>query len=69
MALSLTPSRISKRVAAALVALALAIAAPVALAASTSGSSGVVHAYMDRSGSTVVSGYDGGVALAPSTTP
>jgi hypothetical protein len=59
-------SRISKRAAAGLMALALAVAAPAALAASTSSSRGVVHTFVQRSGTVVVSGYDGGVAIAPS---
>jgi hypothetical protein len=59
--------RISKRAAAGLMALALAVAAPAALAASTSPASrGVVHTFVQRSGTVVVSGYDGGVAIAPS---
>jgi hypothetical protein len=59
-------SRITKRAAAVLVA--MAVVAPAALASSTSTTttSGVVHAYVDRSGTTVVSGYDGGAPLAPS---
>ena len=56
-------SRITKRAAAILVT--MAVVAPAALASSTSTNSGVVHAYVDRSGTTVVSGYDGGAPLAP----
>jgi hypothetical protein len=56
--------RICRRVAASLAAVALAVAAPAALASSTSVREGVVHTYIDRSGTTVVSGYDGGVAIA-----
>jgi hypothetical protein len=56
--------RTSRRVAASLAAMALAVAAPAALASSTSVRQGVVHTYIDRSGTTVVSGYDGGVAIA-----
>jgi hypothetical protein len=58
-------SRISKRVAAGLMALALAIAAPAALASSSSTSHGVVHTQVLRSGTVVVSGYDGGVPVSP----
>jgi hypothetical protein len=57
--------RISKRVVASLVA--LAVAAPAAaLASSTPARQGVVHSYVDRSGIVVVTGSDGGVALQPS---
>jgi hypothetical protein len=58
-----------RRIAAGLAAVALAVAAPVALAsqASTSVRQGVVHTHLDRSGTTVVSGYDGGVAIAPAS--
>jgi len=59
-------SRISRRVAAGLMALALAIAAPAALAASSSGRQGVVHTQLLRSGTVVVSGYDGGVPISSS---
>ena len=76
--------KVSRRVAAGLVV--LAVAAPVALASSASerhrsaraspvrqrpavrrasAGQGTVHAYVDRSGTVVVSGYDGGAALAP----
>ena len=44
---------------------ALAIAAPAAFASSTSGHQTIVHAHMDRSGTMVVTGYDGGAPLAP----
>jgi hypothetical protein len=59
--------RIYKRVAAGLAAAALAIAAPAALAASTSTSAsrGVVHAKIERSGTVLVSGYDGGAPVTP----
>ncbi len=65
--LTLTHTGISKRVLAAVAALALAIAAPAAIAASTSGSPGVIHTFVQKSGTIVVSGYDGGAPLAPST--
>jgi hypothetical protein len=52
--------------AAGLVALALAAAAPAALAASGSSSQpAVVHETIAHSGLIVVSGYDGGAPLAP----
>jgi hypothetical protein len=57
-------SKIIKRAAAGLVA--LAIAAPAAVAASSSGTA-VVHTHVERSGTIAVSGYDGGVPLAPSS--
>jgi hypothetical protein len=56
-------SRIIKRAAAGLVA--LAIAAPAAFAATSSGSA-VVHTHIERSGTIAVTGYDGGAPLAPS---
>jgi VIT1/CCC1 family predicted Fe2+/Mn2+ transporter len=58
-------SRISKRLAAAVAAVALAVAAPAALAATSSSSSQkpVVHVAIQRSGTVVVSGYDGGAPL------
>jgi hypothetical protein len=56
-------STISKRVTASLVVLALA--APAALASSTSASQGIVHTQIDRSGTVLVTGFDGGVALTP----
>jgi hypothetical protein len=60
--------RISKRMAASLVALAViasaAGAASASGAASSSTAPGVVHAHIDRSGTVVVTGYDGGVAVA-----
>jgi hypothetical protein len=61
--LSQGKSRISKRVVVSLVA--LAIAAPAALASSTPVRPAVVHAQLQRSGTVVVSGYDGGAPLAP----
>ncbi len=64
--LRLTHFSISKRLVAGFAALALAIAAPVAIASSSSGSPGVIHTFVQKSGTIVVSGYDGGVALAPS---
>jgi hypothetical protein len=63
--------RISKKGVAALAALAVAVAAPAAaLAASSSSSSSsdarsVVHVAVLKGGTVVVSGYDGGAALAP----
>ncbi len=61
--------RISKRMAASLVALAVIASAAGAASASGAGSSstglGVVHTHIDRSGVVAVTGYDGGVAEAP----
>jgi ABC-type sugar transport system substrate-binding protein len=54
-----------RRVAAAFAALALAVAAPAAFAASTSNHQTVVHTHIDRNGTIVVTGYDGGAPLAP----
>jgi hypothetical protein len=59
------PRKTIKRVAVAVVA--LAIAAPAALAAAGSSNQAVVHTHLERSGTVSVSGYDGGVALAPGT--
>jgi len=59
-------SRTGKRVAAAVAVVALAIATPAALAASTSNHQTVVHTHIDRNGTIVVTGYDGGAPLAPS---
>jgi hypothetical protein len=61
------PRKITKRVAAAVV-VTLAIAAPTALAAAGSSNQAVVHTHLERSGTVSVSGYDGGVALAPGST-
>jgi hypothetical protein len=58
-------NRILKRAGAGLVA--LAIAAPAAMAA-TSSSPPVVHTHVLKSGTIAVSGYDGGAPLAPSNT-
>ncbi len=57
-------NRIIKRAAAGLVA--MAIAAPAAVAATSSGTA-VVHSHVERSGTVAVSGYDGGAALATSS--
>ena len=56
-------TKITKRVAA--VFLGLAIAAPAALAATSSSHQAIVHTHIESSGTVSVSGYDGGVALAP----
>ena len=55
---------IIKRAAAGLVA--MAIAAPAAVAATSSGTA-VVHSHVERSGTIAVSGYDGGAPLATSS--
>jgi hypothetical protein len=57
-------NKIIKRAAAGLVA--LAIAAPAAVAATSSGS-GVVRTHVERSGTIAVTGFDGGAPLAPSS--
>ncbi|MGH2869604.1 MAG: hypothetical protein ACRDNK_18815 [Solirubrobacteraceae bacterium] len=57
------PRKITKRVA-AIAVVALAIAAPAALAAAGSSNQAVVHTHLESSGTVSVSGYDGGVALA-----
>lgn len=44
---------------------AAALAAAAILAPSTSAHQTLVHAYVTRDGTTVVSGYDGGVGLKP----
>ena len=56
---------ITKRTAGGLAVVALAIAAPAAYAATTSSPKPVVHMYIEKSGLTVVSGYDGGAPLQP----
>jgi hypothetical protein len=58
-------NKLTKRIAAIVVALALTIAVPAALASSTPARPGVVHVQVQRSGTIVVSGYDGGAPLAP----
>jgi hypothetical protein len=55
---------VSKRAAAGLAVVALAVAAPAAWAASSS-TKDVVHAQIMKSGVVMVSGYDGGAPLAP----
>jgi hypothetical protein len=52
----------------ALVALLVAVAAAV-FSSGTSAHQTVVHAYRTSGGTIVVSGYDGGVAIAPSSKP
>jgi len=49
----------------ALCATAAAFAAAAVLAPATSAHQTLVHAYVTRDGTTVVSGYDGGAALKP----
>jgi hypothetical protein len=44
---------------------AAAVATAGILAPATSAHQTLVHAYMTRDGTTVVSGYDGGVAVRP----
>jgi hypothetical protein len=61
--------RISTRMAASLVALAL-IASAAGAASAAGGTSNsaapvIVHTHIDRSGTVTVTGYDGGVAVAP----
>lgn len=53
----------------ALVALVAALAVVAALASATSAHQTLVRAHVASDGSVLVSGYDGGVALAPSATP
>jgi hypothetical protein len=55
---------IRRRIVAGAVVLAAAVGAPVALAASgPHAASRVVHAQVQKDGSVLVSGYDGGVSL------
>ncbi len=63
---SITSPGASLRRRAALTAVALVAAAAIAPAA-TSARQTLVHAFMARNGTTVVSGYDGGVAISPRT--
>ncbi len=53
----------------AMVALVAALAMVAALASATSAHQTLVRAHVASDGSVLVSGYDGGVALAPSATP
>jgi flagella basal body P-ring formation protein FlgA len=58
---------IRRRIVAGAVVVAAAVSAPVAVAATSSHSSKTaVHTQVMRDGTVQVSGYDGGVALAPS---
>jgi hypothetical protein len=63
--------RISKPMAASLVALAVIASAVGAASASGAAPSptspGIVHTHVDRSGVVAVTGYDGGVAVATAT--
>ena len=54
---------IRRRFVAGAVVLAVAISAPVAVAASSSGSSSAVHTQVQKDGTVLVSGFDGGVSL------
>jgi hypothetical protein len=58
---------ISKRAAAILAVLALAVSALFATA--TSARQTLVHTHLAQGGTIVVTGYDGGVPLAPKSTP
>jgi hypothetical protein len=51
------------------VAIVVALAVIAAVAASTSAHQTLVTSHIARDGSVVVSGYDGGVALAPAAKP
>jgi hypothetical protein len=53
----------------ALVALVVALAVIAALASATSAHQTLVRVQVTSDGTAVVSGYDGGVALAPSAKP
>lgn len=65
-ALSAHQNRFSKRLTVALVALVLAISA--AFAAATAAQPGTaVTAQVQKSGAVVITGYDGGVPLAPAS--
>ena len=52
-----------------LVAFVAVLMVAAALAASTSAHQTLVRAYVTHDGSTVVSGYDGGVPVAPAAKP
>ncbi|MFZ0088967.1 MAG: hypothetical protein WAL63_05650 [Solirubrobacteraceae bacterium] len=62
---SITSLGASLRLRAALLAIAGLLAWSVLAPATTSARQTLVHAFIARDGSTVVSGYDGGVAVAP----
>ncbi len=64
-ALAFGATKISKRLTVALVVLVLVLSAT--FAAMTSASPTAVTAQVQKSGAVVVTGYDGGVALAPVT--
>jgi hypothetical protein len=64
-ALTAAPVTIIKRRLAAVALIAAAVAA--VLAPATSARQTLVHAFMAKDGSTIVSGYDGGVTLARPT--
>jgi hypothetical protein len=57
--------RVPKRIAAGFVALAIAAPAALASSAPAPATQAVVHTRIERSGTVVVSGYDGGVPLDP----
>jgi hypothetical protein len=58
-----------KRAIAILAILVTAAAIVAALAAATSADQTIVHSHIAKGGTVVVSGYDGGVPLAPNSTP
>jgi hypothetical protein len=56
---------IRRRIVAGAVVLAAAVSAPVAVAATSSGSTRTgVHTHVQKDGTVLVSGYDGGAALS-----
>jgi hypothetical protein len=63
LAITASPLTIIKRRIAILAVAALGVAA--VLAPATSARQTIVHAFLAKDGTTVVSGYDGGVALRP----
>jgi hypothetical protein len=56
---------IRRRFIAGAVVLAAAVSAPVAIAAGSSHSSSPVHTQVQKDGTVLVSGFDGGVSLQP----
>jgi hypothetical protein len=62
--IALTPKILKRRVAVLAIA---ALGAAALLAPATSARQTVVHAFLAKDGTTVVSGYDGGVAITKST--
>jgi hypothetical protein len=66
-ALAAPQTLILKRAAAILALVAAVVAIAAAVAAATADHQTVVHTHLAKGGTVVVSGYDGGVALPPTS--